>query len=439
MVTYVDALSEMLFAREEIREREGFLLSSCAGGCLGRDTGSGRTAHVRRSKHPTSLPSGPRGLAVKSQEYYPQANSYRQSKRRVMLSSSSCAGVAVAHLLFRLPEQPEGRAAKLLIPSPGEFDVGRNEVHRLLDWYDRSISLHHIKIRCVVFDEDDTDVAPMVYVRVLSSNGVLLHRESSVGRSSRRLNRAEGEVLLNQGDALQLSISVSADFDPGASTVEDLNAFEVVRNAETKALADKYLVTPRSIGSGGYSTVVVAIEQPQGAQVACKIVALPSRPPTEALPGRYLISHKDESHVHKIRATLAREFNLLSKLDHPNIVQLKSVFYASYNIYIFQELATAGDLMSYLQMHGERGIDENEALPIAYQLVKAVDYLHRHRVVHRDIKPENILMTSWRAGARVMLTDFGQARLLDLPAQVSGRLATRRMESLVGTTGWTAP
>lgn len=28
-----------------------------------------------------------------------------------------------------------------------------------------------------------------------------------------------------------------------------------------------------------------------------------------------------------------------------------------------------------------------------YQLVKAIDYCHRHDIIHRDIKPENLLVS----------------------------------------------
>jgi len=29
-----------------------------------------------------------------------------------------------------------------------------------------------------------------------------------------------------------------------------------------------------------------------------------------------------------------------------------------------------------------------------YQLMKAVDHMHRHGIFHRDIKPENLLVTA---------------------------------------------
>ena len=59
-------------------------------------------------------------------------------------------------------------------------------------------------------------------------------------------------------------------------------------------------------------------------------------------------------------------------------------------------------------------------------------------IVHRDIKPENVLMTSWRDGGRVVLTDFGQARAIE-DAKAGANSAVLRMRTVVGTYGYTAP
>ena len=50
----------------------------------------------------------------------------------------------------------------------------------------------------------------------------------------------------------------------------------------------------------------------------------------------------------KKRESLAREYNVLKDLSHPNIISLEKVICASHNIYIFQELITGGDLLSYI-------------------------------------------------------------------------------------------
>ena len=45
-----------------------------------------------------------------------------------------------------------------------------------------------------------------------------------------------------------------------------------------------------------------------------------------------------------------------------------------------------------------------------YQLIKAIEYCHRHGIIHRDIKPENLLIDS--ETNTLKLCDFGFARTL---------------------------
>ena len=55
------------------------------------------------------------------------------------------------------------------------------------------------------------------------------------------------------------------------------------------------------------------------------------------------------------------------------------------------ELAEEGDLGSKIRKGS--GFNEATAKPLVVQILKALDYIHRDKmVVHRDIKSENILL-----------------------------------------------
>jgi calcium/calmodulin-dependent protein kinase I len=97
--------------------------------------------------------------------------------------------------------------------------------------------------------------------------------------------------------------------------------------------------------------------------------------------------------------------------------------------YTFTELASGGDLMSFLHRHPK--IVDFHARLVIRQVVHGLKYLHSKGVVHRDLKPENILLAySPRIlYHRVMIADFGAS---SVPQR-------SRMTSMVGTEDYQAP
>eukprot|EP01083_Nonionella_stella_P000595 1681_1 len=103
-------------------------------------------------------------------------------------------------------------------------------------------------------------------------------------------------------------------------------------------------------------------------------------------------------------ANLRSEIQILSQLNHPNIIRLLDWFETTSEICVVTEFAT-GELFEILE--GDRTLPEDVVRTIAVQLVQALKYLHSNRVIHRDMKPQNILITS---DGSVKLCDFGFAR-----------------------------
>ncbi|KAL9090172.1 MAG: hypothetical protein Q9165_005452 [Trypethelium subeluteriae] len=204
-------------------------------------------------------------------------------------------------------------------------------------------------------------------------------------------------------------------------------------NHGSQALSSRYLVTDRKLGVGGYGTVYVAIERGTGKQLACKHIDLRQR-------GRNGVridsgSGLDEAKLAKERLKLQnfqdkqqREFEVLKDLSH-----------VSPEMYIFQELVPGGDLYSYLDFKGGKLVDAEAGLVIR-QVLKAIAYLHDRDIVHRDLKPDNVLMTSLSTGARIVLTDFGNARHLpEDNGMFDWTVLKHRMFSVVGTLEYVAP
>jgi serine/threonine protein kinase len=197
--------------------------------------------------------------------------------------------------------------------------------------------------------------------------------------------------------------------------------------------ANRFVVTNRMLGLGGFAGVYLATNVNSHKQLACKIVRNAPEQATASDASEQIVNM---TLLRRKREMLAREYTVLKNLSHPNIIHVGKVFCSTSNIYIFQELVTGGDLLSYIELRAP--LIEAHAAMITKQLLEAVNYWHDNKIVHRDIKPENVLMTSSRHGARIVLTDFGQARFLENGrARQDGRLA--RMQSAAGTCGYIAP
>jgi serine/threonine-protein kinase len=106
------------------------------------------------------------------------------------------------------------------------------------------------------------------------------------------------------------------------------------------------------------------------------------------------------------RARFAREAQVLASLNHPNIGALYGFEERGDVRALVLELvegATLADLVA------SRSLPLVEALPIARQIVDALEAAHDHGVVHRDLKPANIKVTSTGI---VKVLDFGLAKAL---------------------------
>ena len=78
-----------------------------------------------------------------------------------------------------------------------------------------------------------------------------------------------------------------------------------------------------------------------------------------------------------------------------------SFFSSIFQVCVVTEYAE-GELFQILEDDGN--LVEEQVQEIAIQLVKALFYLHSHRILHRDMKPQNILIGK---GGVVKLCDFG--------------------------------
>ncbi len=124
-----------------------------------------------------------------------------------------------------------------------------------------------------------------------------------------------------------------------------------------------------------------------------------------------------------------REIEILSRLDHPNILPLYESGEAGHLVYYTMPFAPRGTVRDRLDQRMQLPLDET--LAIIRDVAAGLDHAHRHEIIHRDIKPENIIFDADRA----LICDFGIARAV---VSAGGeRISTSGL--VVGTPSYMSP
>lgn len=101
---------------------------------------------------------------------------------------------------------------------------------------------------------------------------------------------------------------------------------------------------------------------------------------------------------------IEKEIELLSSMNHPNILKYIETLRDDEKIYIITEYVGC-DLYTRIKSVGR--LENEEAAEYIYFISNALEYLHANGIIHRDVKTENILLG--KNNKKVVLCDFGWA------------------------------
>ena len=161
-----------------------------------------------------------------------------------------------------------------------------------------------------------------------------------------------------------------------------------VSSSETQMPEKEYTVgnylIKKTLGQGTFGKVKLGIHIPDNTKVAIKI-----------LEKKRILEKADMIRV-------KREFEMLSKFNHPNVISVSEIFESPNSFYSVMEYCEGGELFYYIVKN--RRLSEKESACFYYQLINGLEYLHSLSIVHRDLKPENLLLTK---NHLLKIIDFG--------------------------------
>ena len=174
-----------------------------------------------------------------------------------------------------------------------------------------------------------------------------------------------------------------------------LNSMDIENNL---SIGDKFsdfeILQP--LGKGGFAKVIKVCSLINHRIYAMKIIDLNN-------------NDKFTANLLDMEKYYNNEIELITKLNHQNIVKYYKSFTENNKIYIIMEYFDNGDLDNYIKAlkedkNKEENIKKEEIWNIFYQCMSGLNYLHSMGVIHRDISPQNIFMTKNKI---IKIGDFG--------------------------------
>lgn len=179
--------------------------------------------------------------------------------------------------------------------------------------------------------------------------------------------------------------------------------------SDTHKNPEKIYIKEKLLGEGSFGSVWLVKHSITGKQYAMKII---------------------QKSPYSDTKQIINEIEILKQLDHPNILKVLEFHLDVDKFYIITDYCKEGELFN--EISEKQIFTEKQTEFIIYQVLQAVRYCHKMKVLHRDLKPENIMITEREPDGllHVKIIDFGTAKLFD---------DGKKQKAMVGSSYYMAP
>ncbi|MCH8349692.1 MAG: protein kinase, partial [Chloroflexi bacterium] len=225
-------------------------------------------------------------------------------------------------------------------------------------------------------------------------------------------SRARAVLRLDPENTDALSYLAAAERDAGSSQTAQASPPPAgLATAQPTSFASGRYQVKGLLGEGGKKKVYLAHDTTLDREVAFALIK------TEGLD--------DTS-----RARIQREAQAMGRLgSHQHIVTVFDLGQEQDQPYMVTELMGGGDVEGLIEKATDHRLPLEQAIKIAQETCRGLEFAHSRGIVHRDLKPGNVWLTS---DGVAKIGDFGLAVSLD-----RSRLTTEGM--MVGTVSYMPP
>ena len=160
------------------------------------------------------------------------------------------------------------------------------------------------------------------------------------------------------------------------------------------------------LGKGAFGVVYKALDKRDGELVALKIMS---------------IEGGDEV------GSLEQEVAIMQKCQCPYIVNFRGAWLRDENIWIAMEYCGGGGVLDIMRAL-KTPLSQEQIGVVLRETLKALEYVHKQKLIHRDIKAGNILLNH---KGQCKLADFGVSYICDATMD--------KAKTILGTPYWMAP